>query len=53
MPSTLETEMRLADLFARHGGSLRRIAIARAEPLGGLHGWRAAMPVTQWAVTRP
>ena len=36
----LETEMRLADLFARHGGSLRRIAIARAEPLGRLHGWR-------------
>ena len=49
----LETEMRLADLFARHGGSLRRIAIARAEPLGRLHGWRTAMPVTQWAVTRP
>ena len=49
----LETEMRLADLFARHGGSLRRLAIARAEPLGRLHGWRAAMPVTQWAVTRP
>ncbi len=37
---TLETEMRLAELFARHGGALRRIAIARAEPLGGLHGWR-------------
>jgi precorrin-6Y C5,15-methyltransferase (decarboxylating) len=50
---TLETEALLADLFARHGGSLRRIAIARAEPLGGLHGWRTALPITQWAATKP
>ena len=50
---TLETEMLLADLFARHGGALRRIAIARAEPLGGLHGWRTALPITQWAATKP
>jgi len=50
---TLETEVLLADLFARYGGSLRRIAIARAEPLGRLHGWRAALPVTQWAATKP
>ena len=50
---TLETEVRLADLFARHGGVLRHIAISRAEPLGRLHGWRPALPVTQWAVTKP
>ena len=49
----LETETRLAVLFAQHGGSLRRIAIARAEPLGRLHGWRPALPVTQWAATKP
>jgi precorrin-6B C5,15-methyltransferase / cobalt-precorrin-6B C5,C15-methyltransferase len=49
----LETETLLADLFARHGGALRRIAIARAEPLGRLHGWRAALPITQWAATKP
>ena len=49
----LETETRLAELFAQHGGSLRRIAIARAAPLGRLHGWRPAMPVTQWAATKP
>jgi precorrin-6B C5,15-methyltransferase / cobalt-precorrin-6B C5,C15-methyltransferase len=49
----LETEVLLADLFARHGGILRRIAIARAEPLGRLHGWRAALPITQWAATKP
>jgi precorrin-6Y C5,15-methyltransferase (decarboxylating) len=50
---TLETEVRLFDLFARHGGALRRIAIARAEPLGGLHGWRTALPITQWTVEKP
>jgi precorrin-6Y C5,15-methyltransferase (decarboxylating) len=50
---TIETEARLADLFARHSGRLRRIALSRAEPVGGLHGWRSAMPVTQWAVTKP
>jgi precorrin-6Y C5,15-methyltransferase (decarboxylating) len=32
---------------------LRRIAIARAEPLGRLYGWRPALPVTQWAATKP
>jgi precorrin-6B C5,15-methyltransferase / cobalt-precorrin-6B C5,C15-methyltransferase len=50
---TLESEGRLSALFAAHGGALRRIAIARAEPVGGMHGWRAAMPVTQWAVRKP
>ncbi len=50
---TLETEVLLADLYARDGGALRRIAIARAEPLGGLHGWRTALPITQWAATKP
>ncbi len=50
---SLETEVLLADLFARHGGILRRIAISRAEPLGRLHGWRMALPITQWAATKP
>jgi precorrin-6Y C5,15-methyltransferase (decarboxylating) len=50
---TLETEARLLALFARYGGALKRIAISRAEPVGTLNGWRAAMPVTQWAVTKP
>lgn len=50
---TLETERRLADLFARHGGAMRRIALSRLEPVGGMHGWRPAMPVTQWTVQKP
>ncbi len=50
---TLETEMLLGGLYRQHGGSMRRIALSRLEPVGGMQGWRAAMPVTQWAVTKP
>ena len=43
-------------LFARHaalGGELTRLSIARAEPIGGMTGWRPALPVTQWAWVKP
>lgn len=50
---TLEGEARLAGLFAAHGGTMRRLSIARLDPVGGLHGWRQAMPVTQWRVVKP
>jgi len=50
---TLESEQRLAALFAAHGGQLRRLSVARAEPVGGFHGWRAAMPVSHWVVDKP
>ncbi len=49
---TLESEAVLLDLHARHGGSLTRLAVQRAEPVGGLTGWRPLMPVTQWALGR-
>lgn len=50
---TLETEAQLAGLHARHGGAIRRIALSRLGRVGGMHGWRPAMPVTQWAVVKP
>ncbi|MEE1610961.1 precorrin-6y C5,15-methyltransferase (decarboxylating) subunit CbiE [Microvirga sp. CF3016] len=50
---TLETETLLGSLYAKHGGTMRRLAVSRLEPVGGMHGWRAAMPVTQWVVTKP
>jgi len=50
---TLQGEAALLAAFADHGGSLRRFSIDRASPVGGLHGWRPAMPVTQWAWTKP
>jgi precorrin-6Y C5,15-methyltransferase (decarboxylating) len=46
---TLESEAVLLARHARHGGELVRLSVARAEPVGPFHGWRAAMPVTQWA----
>jgi precorrin-6B C5,15-methyltransferase / cobalt-precorrin-6B C5,C15-methyltransferase len=45
---TLETEVVLARWHAELGGTLTRIAVQRAEPVGGFTGWRPAMPVTQW-----
>jgi precorrin-6Y C5,15-methyltransferase (decarboxylating) len=50
---TLEGEATLLAAFAAQGGSLRRFSVERASPVGGLHGWRPAMPVTQWAWTKP
>jgi precorrin-6Y C5,15-methyltransferase (decarboxylating) len=49
---TLETEAILIARQARHGGALLRIAVERAGPVGGRTGWRAAMPVVQWSVTK-
>lgn len=48
---TLETEALLTQLHAAHGGTLLRIELARAEPLGRMRGWTAARPVVQWSVT--
>ena len=46
---TLETEALLAERYRRHGGSLARLSLEIAEPLGRFHGWVPARPVTQWA----
>ncbi|MGI9506456.1 MAG: precorrin-6y C5,15-methyltransferase (decarboxylating) subunit CbiE [Geminicoccaceae bacterium] len=46
---TLEGERRLLDWQAEQGGDLTRLAISRAEKVGPYQGWRAAMPVTQYA----
>lgn len=50
---TLETEALLLERYAALGGELIRIATARAEPVGGMTGWRPTMPVTQWIWTKP
>ncbi|RBY90343.1 cobalamin biosynthesis bifunctional protein CbiET [Blastococcus sp. TBT05-19] len=50
---TLETEAVLAQLHARHGGDLVRLAVATAAPVGGFTGWKAAMPVTIWSGAKP
>jgi precorrin-6Y C5,15-methyltransferase (decarboxylating) len=50
---TLEMQHLLLTTAARLGGALATIAVARAEPLGSMTGWRPAMPVTQWSWVRP
>ncbi|MBL23024.1 MAG: cobalamin biosynthesis bifunctional protein CbiET [Rhodospirillaceae bacterium] len=49
---TLESEQALASLQEEYGGDLTRIAISRAQPIGGKTGWKPFMPVTQWRVTK-
>ncbi|MFJ9039676.1 precorrin-6y C5,15-methyltransferase (decarboxylating) subunit CbiE [Streptomyces sp. NPDC102406] len=49
---TLESEALLATWYRRHGGELVKLAVAHAVPVGGFTGWRQAMPVTQWSVTK-
>jgi precorrin-6B C5,15-methyltransferase / cobalt-precorrin-6B C5,C15-methyltransferase len=50
---TMESETRLAGLFADWGGDLTRIAVSRLEPVGPYHGWRPLMPVTQYSIRKP
>ena len=50
---TLETEATLSGAHATYGGTLTRINIERASPVGTKHGWRPAMPVTQWSAHKP
>jgi precorrin-6Y C5,15-methyltransferase (decarboxylating) len=50
---TLETEALLIARHAQSGGALTRIALSRADHVGGKHAWRPARPVTQWVWTKP
>lgn len=50
---TLETEGLLIARHAMLGGDLTRLAITRANGIGGKTGWRPAMPVTQWVWVKP
>ena len=51
--SPSESEAVLAQWYSRLGGELRRFQHYRGEPVGRFTGWRPAMPVTQWLVTKP
>ncbi|MEO0830225.1 MAG: cobalamin biosynthesis bifunctional protein CbiET, partial [Pseudomonadota bacterium] len=48
---TLEAEALLSALHSKHGGTLMRIEIANAAPLGKKRGWRASFPIVQWSGT--
>jgi len=49
---TLESEALMLALHKRHGGQLAKLSVHRAEPVGGLTGWRPLMPVTQWSLVK-
>lgn len=49
---TLESEALLAEWHAKAGGTLLRIELAEAGPLGSRRGWHASYPVVQWSTVR-
>jgi len=50
---TLETEAILLACHAATGGSLLRLSVSHAGPVGGMTGWRPSMPITQWTWVKP
>jgi precorrin-6Y C5,15-methyltransferase (decarboxylating) len=49
----LQGEAALAAWREQHGGTLTRIALADAQPLGGFDTWRQALPITLLDVVKP
>ncbi len=49
---TLETEALLAQWHAEKGGSLMRIELAAATPLGRMSSWAPSRPIVQWSVVK-
>ena len=49
---TLDSEALLAQWHAQAGGTLTRLELSEATPLGRKRGWRAAYPIVQWRVVR-
>ncbi len=50
---TVAGEAQILQWQARVGGTLTRLAVSRAEPMGGIIAWRALRPVTQLCVEKP
>jgi precorrin-6Y C5,15-methyltransferase (decarboxylating) len=49
---TLEGEQAVVAAQRRLGGTLTRLDVAHADPIGGFTGWRAQMTVVQWAAEK-
>jgi precorrin-6Y C5,15-methyltransferase (decarboxylating) len=49
---TAESEAVVTQWYSRLGGDLSRFQHYHGEPVGKFTGWRPAMPITQWAVTK-
>lgn len=50
---TVQGEATLVAWRGRHGGTLTRIALGEAQPLGGFDTWRQALPVTLLELAKP
>ena len=50
---TIESETTLVAAWQQSGGDLTRLSVHHADPVGGFHGWRPLMPVTQWCWHKP
>ncbi|WP_321955913.1 precorrin-6y C5,15-methyltransferase (decarboxylating) subunit CbiE [Paraburkholderia bannensis] len=50
---TVQSEAALVTWRAQHGGTLTRIGIGEAEPLGRFDTWRQALPVTIYEAIKP
>ena len=48
---TLESEALLTHWSMQLGGTLSRVELSEAAPLGTKHGWKPAYPIVQWRVT--
>lgn len=49
---SLETQALLMDLQGRLGGTLDRIEISHAAPLGRMRSWQSARPIVQWVTSK-
>jgi precorrin-6Y C5,15-methyltransferase (decarboxylating) len=49
---TLETQALLYKRFKEQGGELVQMQVSHAAPVGTFFGWRPAMPVVQWRITK-
>jgi precorrin-6Y C5,15-methyltransferase (decarboxylating) len=49
---TIETQTLLVQRFKIQGGELTQMQVSHAAPVGAFFGWRPAMPVVQWRITK-
>jgi precorrin-6B C5,15-methyltransferase / cobalt-precorrin-6B C5,C15-methyltransferase len=49
----IETEAVLFAAREKFGGTLTRLSVERLDKIGGLHGFRPGMTVTQWSAVKP
>ncbi|MGF6757053.1 precorrin-6y C5,15-methyltransferase (decarboxylating) subunit CbiE [Paraburkholderia sp. GAS42] len=50
---TVQSEAALVAWREQHGGTLTRISVAQAQPLGGFDTWRQALPITLLETGKP